>query len=98
MCTTLLSRRTSRRARSGRSSRWRFTPFAWLLEIGDPSDRQAVDAASWTEIASEEGRELELVTTVGSIVTAIGGDYRHRWQIVPDSELAEADQEAAPSP
>lgn len=72
-----------------------FTPFAWLLEIGDPSDREAFDVSSWTEISPEEERQVELVTTVGSIVTAIGGDYRHRWQI-PDEELTEADQEAAP--
>lgn len=74
-----------------------FTPFAWLLEIGDPSDRQAVDVSNWTEIPPEEERQLELITTVGSIVTAIGGDYRHRWQI-PDDELAEADQAPAPPP
>jgi hypothetical protein len=74
-----------------------FTPFAWLLEIGDPSDRQAVDVSSWTEVAPEEEQKIELVTTVGSIVTAIGGDYRHRWQIL-DDELAEADQEASPPP
>lgn len=74
-----------------------FTPFAWLLEIGDPSGRQAVDVSSWTEIPPEEERQLELTTTVGSIVTAIGGDYRHRWQIT-DGELVEADQEAAPPP
>lgn len=67
-----------------------FTPFAWLLEIGDPSDREAFDVSSWTEIPPEEERQIELVTTVGSIVTVIGGDYRHRWEI-PDEELAEAE-------
>jgi hypothetical protein len=73
-----------------------FTPFAWLLEIGDPSDRQAVDVSSWTEIPPEEQHKIDLVTTVGAIVTAIGGDYRHRWEI-PDEEMAEADREAVPS-
>jgi hypothetical protein len=67
-----------------------FTPFAWLLEIGDPSDRQAVDVSRWTEVPPEEEQTIELVPTVGSIVTAIGGDYRHRWEI-PDEEVAEAD-------
>jgi len=74
-----------------------FTPFAWLLEIGDPSDREAVDVLSWTEIPPEEERQLDLVTTVGSILTPLGGDYRHRWQI-PKEQLAEADQEAASPP
>ena len=74
-----------------------FTPFAWLLEIGDPSGREAVDVSSWTGVPPEEEREFELITTVGSIVTAIGGDYRHRCQI-PDGELAEADDDAASSP
>jgi hypothetical protein len=70
-----------------------FTPFAWLLEIGDPSDREAFDIAGWTEVPPDEQRQVELVTTIGSIVTAIGGDYRHRWEI-PDEELTEADQDA----
>ena len=74
-----------------------FTPFAWLLEIWDPSDRQAVDVSSWTEVAPEEEQKIELVTTAGAIVTAIGGDYRHRWQL-PDNEVAEADQEASSPP
>jgi len=52
---------------------------------------------SWTEIPPEEERQLDLVTTVGSIVTPLGGDYRHRWQI-PEEQLAEADQEAASPP
>lgn len=51
-----------------------FTPFAWLLEIGDPSEREAVDVANWTEIPPQEEHEVELETTIGSIVTAIGGD------------------------
>jgi hypothetical protein len=74
-----------------------FTPFAWLLEIGDPSDRQAADVSSWTEVVPDEERQIELVTTVGSIVTAIGGDYRHRWQIA-DDEVKEADPEAFSPP
>lgn len=73
-----------------------FTPFAWLLEIGDPSDRRAVDVSSWSEIPPAEERQLELIATVGSVVTAIGADYRHRWQI-PDDELTDADEAAAPS-
>jgi hypothetical protein len=72
-----------------------FTPFAWLLEIGDPSDRQAFDVAGWTEVPPDEERQVELVTTVGSIVTAIGGDYRHRWEI-PDEEVTVADQQLLP--
>lgn len=74
-----------------------FTPFAWLLEIGDRSDRQSIDVSSWTAATPDEEQQIELVTTVGSIVTAIGGDYRHRWEI-PDSEVAEADQGTTPPP
>lgn len=74
-----------------------YVPFGWLLEIGDPSDRQAVDVSNWTEIPPDDDQQIELITTVGSIVTAIPADYRHRWEI-PDEETAEADQEAALPP
>jgi hypothetical protein len=74
-----------------------FTPFGWLLEIGDPSDRPAVDVSRWTQVPPDEEQRIELLATVGSVVTAIPADYRHRWEI-PDHEVAEADQEAAPPP
>jgi hypothetical protein len=54
-----------------------------------------VDVSSWTEVARHEEQKIELVTTVGSIVTPIGGDYRHRSQSA-DNEVAEADQAASP--
>jgi hypothetical protein len=34
--------------------------------------------SNWSEVAPDEEQKIELVTTVGSIVTPIGGDYRHR--------------------
>ena len=74
-----------------------FTPFGWLLEIGDPSDRDAADVSGWTEVPHNVEQRIELVTTVGSIVTAIPADYRHLWEI-PKEGIAEVDQEACPPP
>gem|GEM_PF-3841971 len=74
-----------------------FTPCAWLLEIGDPSARGAANVSAWTQVPADEEQEVNLTTTVGSVVTALPADYRHRSEI-PDDELAEADQQAAHLP
>lgn len=53
-------------------------PFAWLLEIGDPSERTMTDVSSWTTLEpSAVAKTLTLESPVGALVTPTPGDYRY---------------------
>jgi hypothetical protein len=62
-----------------------FSPLAWLLEVGDPSDRTSAVVSNWTDIPAGAEEDFSLRTTLGTITTAIPADYRWPSEI-PDGE------------
>jgi hypothetical protein len=62
-----------------------FSPVAWLLEVGDPSNRTSAVVSNWTEIPAGIEEDFSLRTTLGTITTAIPADYRWPSEI-PDGD------------
>jgi hypothetical protein len=52
-------------------------PFAWLLEVGDPSPRTLADVSEWSKLSPKARHSSTVSTQIGFVGSPIPGDYRH---------------------